>query len=101
MRIDTDKLKILANNVEDYINCYQHKLIKIANSNGHEMKSFRSVKGFKQFDGEYLDESHAYCLKCPFELWMEHHHINGEDKVYLTDYDEIGDTYKKCTRNGI
>lgn len=84
MRIDTDKLKVLANDIDDYISAHQKKLIQMVEKNGHQMHSFTDMTGYNGFNGDYALEAQAYCSKCGFEIWLQHDHSNGENHVYLT-----------------
>lgn len=95
--IDTDKLKLLSNDIQDYIVAYQEKIIQLAIKNGHEIKPFlKDIKGYKGFYGETTDISEAYCTRCGFQINMEHFHtMRGEDKVYLSG----DDLNTKCPRS--
>ena len=78
---DLEKLKLLANNTEDYLKALLIKLRNNAIDNKHDMSNFHRELGTNYS---------AYCKKCIFEIDVDYIYIVGKfgkiassEKVYV------------------
>jgi len=90
---DLIKLKLLANNRQDYINAV---LQKLSNKHpGHEMSPWSIESGWiNMIKNESGDTYHSYCSKCLFYLTVEYIKVkDSDDRVFIWPIDDI-----KCNR---
>lgn len=73
---DLDKLKLLSNNLFDYLKAVLVKFRDNAIKNGHDMSEYHYENC-----GSYV-EYLAHCRKCPHQIIIEHINFGGKAAVY-------------------
>lgn len=79
---DLEKLKILANNTNDYIKALLIKLKNIAIENKHDMTVF-TVESWVYYSTNKRESYRSHCRLCSFEIEIEHIDTNSDDKIYF------------------
>jgi hypothetical protein len=78
---DFEKLKILVDNIDDYIKLYRDDLLGEAKKFGHDMSDWYSVEWI--VDKNKYSSHDTFCHKCVFEIT-----INETDGELEIKYDE-------------
>lgn len=91
---DLDKLSVLSENFDQFIDAVLVKLKKTAMANNHDLSGFFVESAWTGFaSGKNVSEIwRAHCKKCTYQIELEHFHTNSEDKIYL----DLSDVNTKC-----
>lgn len=65
---DFDKLKVLANNIDEYVDAVIAKLIQVATANNHDMSECMVESGYAPLLWEIF---HSHCKKCMYDIELE------------------------------
>lgn len=79
---DLEKLKILANNTNDYINALLIKLKNIAIENKHDMTDF-TIESWMYHVTNKRESYRSHCRLCVFEIEVENIDTNSDNKIYF------------------
>lgn len=91
---DLEKLKLLANSIEDYLNALLLKLRENAIDNNHDMSQFiHDHNGYVNAPRGW-DTYTAHCRKCPFEIEVEFMDTHSGEKIYF----DIHEANARCER---